>query len=71
MALRTLLVFLLPLLSVLVCALPSVTFAETVSPILDVASLNRSSFPKGLAFGTASAAYQVRVFEYQAGRSMN
>ncbi|XP_057453250.1 beta-glucosidase 12-like [Lotus japonicus] len=68
MALRTLLVFLLPLLSVLVCALPSVTFAETVSPILDVASLNRSSFPKGFAFGTASAAYQYEGAAKEGGR---
>ena len=29
------------------------------SPILDVSSLNRSSFPSGFLFGTASASYQV------------
>ena len=40
---------------------PSVTFAKEtpVAPILDVSSLNRSSFPAGFIFGTASAAYQV------------
>ncbi|KAI4331940.1 hypothetical protein L6164_016887 [Bauhinia variegata] len=35
-----------------------VSIAETVSPVLDVSSLNRTSFPEGFIFGTASSAYQ-------------
>jgi len=30
-----------------------------VSPSYDTTSLNRTSFPRGFIFGTASAAYQV------------
>nr|ACD65510.1 beta-glucosidase D2 [Lotus japonicus] len=68
MALNTFLVFLLPLLSLLVCTLPSITFAEDVSPIADVVSLNRSSFPKGFIFGTASSAYQYEGAANKGGR---
>ncbi|KAL2968476.1 hypothetical protein AAZX31_15G030700 [Glycine max] len=42
----------------LVTTLPSVTVGEVLSPILDVASLNRTSFPKGFIFGAGSASYQ-------------
>lgn len=36
------------------------TSAEAIAPLLDdVTSLNRSSFPTGFIFGTASSAYQV------------
>jgi len=47
----------------IVRTLASVTLAEPVpvAPILDVSSFNRSSFPSGFVFGTASAAYQVHV----------
>jgi len=30
-----------------------------VEPLLDVASLNRNSFPKGFIFGAGSSSYQV------------
>ncbi|KAJ1424425.1 Glycosyl hydrolases family 1, N-terminal conserved site, partial [Sesbania bispinosa] len=46
----------------------SVTFAEAVEPILDVASLNRSSFPAGFIFGTASSAYQYEGAAKEGGR---
>lgn len=39
------------------------TSAEAIAPLLDdVTSLNRSSFPTGFIFGTASSAYQVLIF---------
>ncbi|KAK7261589.1 hypothetical protein RIF29_27903 [Crotalaria pallida] len=60
--------FLLLILFVLVTTSSSVTFAEVVSPILDVASLNRSSFPTGFIFGTASAAYQYEGAAKEGGR---
>ncbi|KAL4327022.1 hypothetical protein AHAS_Ahas13G0058500 [Arachis hypogaea] len=41
----------------LVCL--SVTTTVAGSPILDVSSLNRSSFPAGFVFGTATSSYQV------------
>ncbi|RDX96751.1 hypothetical protein CR513_20548, partial [Mucuna pruriens] len=49
-----------PLLSlfVLVSTLPSVTVGEALSPIFDVASLNRTSFPAPFIFGAGSASYQ-------------
>ncbi|OIW03742.1 hypothetical protein TanjilG_30018 [Lupinus angustifolius] len=54
--------FLLVGLFALVTISASVSFAEeVVAPILDVSSLNRTSFPKGFIFGTASAAYQEDV----------
>ncbi|XP_057453252.1 beta-glucosidase 13-like [Lotus japonicus] len=68
MTLNTLLVFLLPLFNLLLCTLPSVTFAEVVPPILDVASLNRSSFPSGFTFGTASSSYQHEGAAKEGGR---
>ncbi|KAI4324290.1 hypothetical protein L6164_023841 [Bauhinia variegata] len=37
---------------------PASSASDSTSPILDVSSLNRSSFPKGFIFGTASSAYQ-------------
>ncbi|RDX96755.1 Beta-glucosidase 29, partial [Mucuna pruriens] len=46
------------LLGVVVSILPSITFAESISSVVDVDSLNRASFPKDFIFGTASAAYQ-------------
>ncbi|ESW03970.1 hypothetical protein PHAVU_011G056300 [Phaseolus vulgaris] len=36
----------------------TLTHSKAVPPILDVSYLNRSSFPKGFVFGTASASYQ-------------
>ncbi|KAG4945187.1 hypothetical protein JHK87_041194 [Glycine soja] len=54
------------LLGLFLSTLASVTFAEAVAAILDVSSLNRSSFPQGFIFGTASAAYQedVQIMKY-------
>ncbi|KAG2371251.1 Non-cyanogenic beta-glucosidase [Vigna angularis] len=48
----------------IVRTLASVTLAEPVpvAPILDVSFLNRSTFPPGFLFGTASAAYQSSCF---------
>ncbi|KAI9126453.1 hypothetical protein K1719_002049 [Acacia pycnantha] len=40
----------------------------TSSPILDVYSLNRSSFPSGFIFGTASASYQYEGAANEDGR---
>ncbi|XP_028800265.1 non-cyanogenic beta-glucosidase [Neltuma alba] len=40
----------------------------TSSPILDVSSLNRSSFPSGFLFGTASASYQYEGAANEDGR---
>ncbi|KAK7261594.1 hypothetical protein RIF29_27908 [Crotalaria pallida] len=55
------------LLFVATCA--SVTFSEeAVAPILDVSSLNRSSFPKGFIFGTSSSAYQYEGAAKEGGR---
>ncbi|TKY49532.1 Beta-glucosidase 12 [Spatholobus suberectus] len=59
--------FLFALFSI-VSVLPSVSLAEPVAPILDVASLNRSSFPAGFIFGTASAAYQYEGAAKDGGR---
>ncbi|KAI4324288.1 hypothetical protein L6164_023839 [Bauhinia variegata] len=42
--------------------------AESGPPILDVSSLNRSSFPKGFIFGTASASYQYEGAANTGGR---
>jgi len=49
------------MLVVTVTTLASLALAEPVpvAPILDVSSLNRTSFPPGFVFGTASASYQV------------
>ncbi|XP_027341441.1 beta-glucosidase 12-like [Abrus precatorius] len=60
--------FLLFGLFTVVFTLPSITFAEALAPILDVASLNRSSFPAGFVFGTASAAYQYEGAYREGGR---
>ncbi|XP_058748878.1 beta-glucosidase 12-like [Vicia villosa] len=42
--------------------------SEAVSPILDVSSLNRTSFPKGFLFGTASSSYQYEGAAKEGGR---
>ena len=47
-----------PVLGLLVL-LGLLTNGIAVSPSYDTASLNRTSFPKGFIFGTASSAYQV------------
>ncbi|CAL0332467.1 unnamed protein product [Lupinus luteus] len=50
-------------------ALATTTFAkEVVAPILEVASLNRTSFPKGFVFGTASSSYQYEGAAKEGGR---
>ncbi|KAE9593295.1 putative beta-glucosidase [Lupinus albus] len=49
----------------LVIITSSITLIEAVMPILvDVASLNRSSFPDGFIFGTASSSYQVGIYSH-------
>ncbi|CAL0314814.1 unnamed protein product [Lupinus luteus] len=61
--------FLLVSLFTLVTTSVSITLAEeATAPILDVASLNRSSFPKGFIFGTASASYQYEGAAKEGGR---
>ncbi|KAK2371133.1 cyanogenic beta-glucosidase [Trifolium repens] len=57
--------FLLLALFNLFTTLPS---AEVVSPIVDVSSLNRSSFPTGFIFGTASSSYQYEGAAKEGGR---
>ncbi|XP_045799885.1 beta-glucosidase 13-like [Trifolium pratense] len=57
--------FLLLSLFNLFTTLPS---AEVVSPILDVSSLNRTSFPPGFIFGTASSSYQYEGAAKEGGR---
>ncbi|XLT30510.1 hypothetical protein HN873_061802, partial [Arachis hypogaea] len=42
--------------------------ASPVSPILDVSSLNRTSFPKPFIFGTASSSYQYEGAAREGGR---
>lgn len=42
----------------------SSTHVDAASPILDVSYLNRSSFPAGFIFGTASSAYQVHSYNF-------
>ncbi|XP_025613797.1 beta-glucosidase 12 [Arachis hypogaea] len=42
--------------------------ASPVSPILDVSSLNRTSFPKAFIFGTASSSYQYEGAAKEGGR---
>ncbi|RDX90147.1 hypothetical protein CR513_28019, partial [Mucuna pruriens] len=56
------------LLGVVVSILPSITFAESISSVVDVDSLNRASFPKDFIFGTASAAYQYEGAAKEGGR---
>ncbi|KAI4324286.1 hypothetical protein L6164_023837 [Bauhinia variegata] len=51
-------VFLLQLGLLALASSSSAAIAKSGSPILDVSSLNRSSFPKGFIFGTASSSYQ-------------
>jgi len=54
--------FLLFLFFALFTTFPSISFAQQQSSAVEALSLNRSSFPTGFVFGTASAAYQVNVF---------
>ncbi|TKY67441.1 Beta-glucosidase 12 [Spatholobus suberectus] len=46
----------------------SFTISQAVAPILDVSSLNRTSFPPGFIFGTASSAYQYEGAANEGGR---
>ncbi|XP_019457141.1 PREDICTED: cyanogenic beta-glucosidase-like [Lupinus angustifolius] len=48
--------------------IPLVTFTEAVSSILDVSSLNRTSFPPGFIFGSAASAYQYEGAANEDGR---
>ncbi|XP_047153760.1 beta-glucosidase 13-like [Vigna umbellata] len=54
----------------IVRTLASVTLAEPVpvAPILDVSFLNRSTFPPGFLFGTASSAYQYEGAAKEGGK---
>lgn len=54
------------LLVVLLVIFSSVTSCPvgTIPRDYDTASLNRTSFPQGFIFGTASSAYQVNKFIY-------
>ncbi|KAL2328836.1 hypothetical protein Fmac_022263 [Flemingia macrophylla] len=46
----------------------SVTNPQTVAFVLDVSSINRTSFPPGFIFGTASSAYQYEGAANEGGR---
>ncbi|KOM50771.1 hypothetical protein LR48_Vigan08g159800 [Vigna angularis] len=46
----------------------SITITQAVPPILDVSSLNRTSFPPAFIFGTASSAYQYEGAANEGGR---
>jgi len=50
---------LLCVLSLSVTSFVNITHSKAISPIHDASFLNRSSFPQGFVFGTASSAYQV------------
>ncbi|XP_027341440.1 beta-glucosidase 12-like [Abrus precatorius] len=52
----------------LLSTLPSIAFAEAVAPILDVASLNRTTFPPGFIFGAGSASYQYEGAAKEGGK---
>jgi len=54
--------FLLSVFFALIATFPSISFAQQHSSAVQVHSLNRSSFPTGFVFGTASSAYQVNAF---------
>ncbi|XLS76186.1 hypothetical protein HN51_033051 [Arachis hypogaea] len=45
--------------------------APPVSPILDVSSLNRSSFPPGFIFGASSASYQYEGAAFEGGKGLS
>ncbi|XP_029127119.1 cyanogenic beta-glucosidase isoform X3 [Cajanus cajan] len=55
-------------LSLFVTSFITITHTNAVSPILDVSFLNRSSFPEGFVFGTASSAYQYEGAAREDGR---
>ncbi|XP_014521892.1 cyanogenic beta-glucosidase-like [Vigna radiata var. radiata] len=59
--------FILILFFALPLTVPSITFAGPAS-VVDISSLNRSSFPTGFVFGTASAAYQYEGAAKEDGR---
>ncbi|QCE09134.1 cyanogenic beta-glucosidase-like [Vigna unguiculata] len=59
--------FILLLFLALPLTLPSITFALRTS-VVDVSSLNRTSFPTGFVFGTASASYQYEGAAKEDGR---
>jgi len=42
-----------------VTTLPAISYEEYPASVVEALSLNRTSFPEGFVFGTASAAYQV------------
>ncbi|RZB74437.1 cyanogenic beta-glucosidase-like isoform X1 [Glycine soja] len=46
----------------------TITHSKTVPPILDVTNFNRTSFPHGFVFGTASAAYQYEGAAREGGK---
>ncbi|KAL2332203.1 hypothetical protein Fmac_019784 [Flemingia macrophylla] len=52
----------------LVSTLPSITCSGPLASIVDVDSLNRSSFPRDFVFGTAAAAYQYEGAAEEGGR---
>nr|QCQ82763.1 furostanol glycoside 26-O-beta-glucosidase [Trigonella foenum-graecum] len=53
---------------ILLVLFTTLTSAEVVSPIIDVSSLNRTSFPKGFIFGTSSSSYQYEGAAKEGGR---
>ncbi|ESW22408.1 hypothetical protein PHAVU_005G151500 [Phaseolus vulgaris] len=53
---------------VLFTTFSSISFAQQQSSVVEVVSLNRSSFPTGFVFGTASAAYQYEGAANEGGR---
>ncbi|KAG4967165.1 hypothetical protein JHK82_032881 [Glycine max] len=68
MALNLSMLPLLCVLSLFVTSAITITLSKSVAPIHDVSYLNRSSFPQGFIFGSASSAYQYEGAAREGGK---
>ncbi|KAL1345213.1 hypothetical protein AAHE18_08G101800 [Arachis hypogaea] len=62
---------LLLLFALLITSSSTSKIAPPVSAILDVSSLNRSSFPPGFIFGASSASYQYEGAAFEGGKGLS